>query len=284
MTEETPAEFGPLNAPGPAVPIDRSGFASPATHRAAESPAGGTFGCLAPSGDDAVLTLGSGAGMALALKHELSQSLTVIANHVHIARARLSGTDGDRDATLRSLDVAGVMTQRAIDTIRSLGALAEGHAAVRKAEYLAEIIAEIMPILLICAHEHDAELVLDVDPTDQRACDRTQIQQLILNLAGNAMEAPGNGLRRRVRIAGWPDGPNGYRMKVEDNGPGITPAVRQQLFEPLVSTKRDSMGLGLPICRMIVEAHGGRIDTGISTLGGAAFIFSLNDTVRALDE
>jgi two-component system sensor kinase FixL len=115
-----------------------------------------------------------------------------------------------------------------------------------------------------------------LDPADTAWCDRVQIQQVLINLIRNALDAPENGKRRRIEITGGPvDG--GYQLSVADNGPGVAPDMAGKLFEPLASSKPGGMGLGLSICRTLVEAHGGTLALTPSPLGGAAFAFNLAD-------
>lgn len=215
--------------------------------------------------------------LASVMAHELNQPLSAIANHLHAARVLLSREDCDTGVVQQSLDAAEALAQRAGDTIRRLRALLSRDTGYHKAEFVADVIGEIMPILSISARAGAAELLLDVDPKHQAACDRVQLQQVIFNLVRNALEAPPSGTRRQIRISGQSLGQGAYSIAIEDNGPGVAPEILGRLFDPLVSTKPDGMGLGLSICRTIVEAHGGKINSAESALGGAAFVFSLNE-------
>ena len=219
--------------------------------------------------------------MVSVLAHELSQPLSAIANTVHGARHLMAQEGFQIDCGVKAAEATEVEALRAIDVIRRLKAILARDKGYHDSAHVAEVIGEILPILEIRARELDADLVLDVAPDDQTACDRVQLQQLVVNLVRNAMEAPANGVRRQVRISGRSLGSGAYTITVEDNGPGIAAEVEQRLFDPLVSTKADGMGLGLSICRTIVEAHRGRIRSATSALGGAAFIVSLNDAGAA---
>ena len=215
--------------------------------------------------------------MASMLAHELNQPLSAIANHLHGARSLLACENADLEAIGQSLDAADGQAQRAGDTIRRLRALMSRDTGYHKPEFVAEVIGEIMPILNISAREVDAELELCIDPKHQTDCDRVQLQQLVVNLVRNAIEAPASGVPRQVRVSGKCLGRGAYSIAVEDNGPGIAPEMRDHLFTPLASTKAEGMGLGLSICRTIVEAHGGKIESVKSELGGAGFVFSLSE-------
>ena len=215
--------------------------------------------------------------MASMLAHELNQPLSAIANHLHAAEVLLTRSDPDASAARRSIAAAEAQAQRAGETIRRLRALMSRDTSYHKAEVVADVVGEIMPILNIGAREMEAEVTLDIHPDHRTDCDRVQLQQLIFNLVRNAIEAPATGNRREVRISGQCLGRGAYRILVEDNGPGLAPEIRDHLFDPLASTKPDGMGLGLSICRTIVEAHGGTIEAIDSRLGGAGFAFSLNE-------
>jgi two-component system sensor kinase FixL len=216
--------------------------------------------------------------MASMLAHELNQPLSAIANHLHAADVILSRATPDPEAARRSIASAQGQAQRAGETIRRLRALMSRDTAYHRSEAVAEVIGEIMPILNISAREMDAEVTLDIHPDHRTECDRVQVQQLVFNLVRNAIEAPPTDRRREIRISGRYLGHGAYRILIEDNGPGLAKDIRERLFDPLASTKPDGMGLGLSICRTIVEAHGGAISSVESALGGAAFAFSLNET------
>jgi two-component system sensor kinase FixL len=102
--------------------------------------------------------------------------------------------------------------------------------------------------------------------------DRVHIQQVLINLIRNAFEALGE--TGSVVVSAQRDGAM-LRMSVVDNGPGIAPAQQEAVFEPFVSSKATGMGLGLAICRTIVEAHGGRLWCEAAPGGGSAFYFTL---------
>lgn len=140
---------------------------------------------------------------------------------------------------------------------------------------MAEIVDEILPILNIKAREIEAIITVRIPADGWARCDRVQIQQVILNLVRNALDAPPDGQRRRVLISGGQTDQH-YRMVVEDNGPGVPGDIVGGLFEPVISTKPGGMGMGLSICRTIVEAHGGSIEHVASSLGGGGFAFTLD--------
>ena len=107
--------------------------------------------------------------------------------------------------------------------------------------------------------------------------DRVQLQQVILNLIVNAVQAMGTVARRAARVAHHDrqTEPNGVLVAVKDSGPGLAPAVVERLFDPFYTTKPDGLGMGLSICRSIIEAHGGQLWVTANQAPGAAFYFTV---------
>jgi two-component system, LuxR family, sensor kinase FixL len=214
--------------------------------------------------------------MASMVAHELNQPLSAILNFLDAAKTVVDRSETDKARALKFIRSAEGQAERASDVIRRLRSLMSRDSGFHSRANLSDVIDEILPIININARELDAEITVKMAGDSHVCCDRVQIQQLIVNLVRNALDAPPTDQRRRVLITGCALA-EGYRILVEDNGPGVADAVAPRLFDPLSSTKPGGMGLGLSICRTIVEAHDGAIEHVPSALGGAGFAFTLNN-------
>jgi two-component system sensor kinase FixL len=112
---------------------------------------------------------------------------------------------------------------------------------------------------------------------DRIFVDRIQIQQVLVNLIRNAIEAMQGSTDQRLLVYSERESGGLIRITVADSGPGLAPSVAEHLFEPFRSTKESGMGLGLSISAAIIQAHGGRIWAEQSKLGGTAFHFTIID-------
>ena len=122
---------------------------------------------------------------------------------------------------------------------------------------------------------------MQIDPThDLILADKVQIQQVLLNLFRNAIEAVAQGVRRELLVASRPSANGMVEVSVADTGTGISPDIAEQLFQPFVTTKPQGMGVGLSISRTIIEAHGGQIWTESNPGGGAIFKFTLRAVTK----
>jgi signal transduction histidine kinase len=157
--------------------------------------------------------------------------------------------------------------------------MAAGQAPEYKALALHDVIAESMLFLRHELQSKGVSVTLDLAPElPQVTGDRTQLQQVIVNLVINAVQAmeQSGTTRRSILIRTIPSNPDTVCCVIEDSGPGIDSKSTAKLFDSFFTTKDTGMGMGLPISRSIIEAHGGRIRAdNESALGGGRFIFSL---------
>lgn len=215
--------------------------------------------------------------MASTLAHELNQPLTAVANYVEAIRDMLAKPEPDDFPMIRdALDDTANEALRAGHIVRRLRDFIARGEVEKTIEKLPPLINEAAVLGLLGAREKGVEPVFDLDPyASPVLVDKVQIQQVLINLIRNAVEAMNDRPERRLVVSSRPDQPGFVRVIVADTGSGIAPAVAERLFTAFVSTKTDGMGLGLSICRTIVEANGGRIWTQPGEGGGTEFHFTL---------
>ncbi|HET9903126.1 MAG TPA: PAS domain S-box protein [Xanthobacteraceae bacterium] len=211
--------------------------------------------------------------MASTLAHELNQPLSAIANYLKGSRRILeSSADPRTRMVAEALDKAGDQALRAGEIIRRLRGFVSRGESERRVESVAKLIEEANALALVGAKEQGVRVRLRIDPdVDFVLVDKVQIQQVLLNLLRNALEAMENAPRRELTVTAANAGDGMVLMSVIDTGPGIAEEIAPELFRPFVTTKLQGMGVGLSISRTIVEAHGGRIWVEPNPEGGTIF-------------
>lgn len=220
----------------------------------------------------------SAAGtMASALAHELNQPLTAVANFVMAARALLrSDRSEDHAEAHAALAEAAEQAVRAGQIVRRLREFVARGEVEREPIGLGKLIEESAALALAGTRQHGVRMEVDLDPTVSRVfADRIQIQQVLLNLIRNAIEAMDGCERRELIISAAARNSEEVELSVVDTGPGLPADIAERLFEPFVSSKAGGLGVGLSICRTIVEAHEGRLWAEALDEGGSAFRFTL---------
>jgi two-component system sensor kinase FixL len=215
--------------------------------------------------------------MASTLAHELNQPLSAISNYLKGSRNLLEGRSDENSTTIRNaLDRAADQAMRAGQIIRRLRDLVSRGETERRAESISKLVEEASALALVGVKDRGIHVQFKFDPSvDLVLADRVQIQQVLLNLIRNAMDAMETSHERDLRIAITPIDKGYIRISVIDTGSGIAPEVAKQLFQPFVTTKRDGMGVGLSISRTIVETHAGQIWVEQNPSGGTIFHFTL---------
>lgn len=216
--------------------------------------------------------------MASTLAHEINQPLTAINNYLKGSLRILQRIEGDDAAVLRdAIGKAADQALRAGQIIRRLREFVARGESERTVESLPKLIEDASTLALIGTREGGIETVFRLDPQAVLVlADRIQIQQVLVNLIRNAIEALLDSPQpRRLEIATATREDGLVEVSVADSGSGLAPEVARTLFQPFVTTKRKGMGLGLSICRTIVEAHGGRISADRRDGGGTVFRFTL---------
>ena len=218
--------------------------------------------------------------MASTLAHELNQPLGAISNYAKGCKRLLARPDPDNVAkALEVFDKAAEQALRAGQIIRRLREFVARGEAEKRAEPVARLIEEASALALVGAREQGLVARVALDPrVGSVLADRVQVQQVLVNLMRNAREAMQQSDRREITVEARPVGPDVIEIAVSDTGPGIADSVADRLFQPFVTTKRSGMGVGLSICRTIVEAHGGRLNVERNGAGGATFRLTLQAT------
>jgi signal transduction histidine kinase len=220
--------------------------------------------------------------MAAALAHELNQPLTAAINSVNAAR-RLIGRNNlqqSHDKVSEIMNEAVAQTLRAGQIIRRMHDFLTRGDAEKRVEDVVSMIEDAGELALTGVKNIGVKVRFCFDPNASRVLvDRIQIQQVLINLMRNAVEAMAASDRREIEVRTSLLNDETIEIAVADSGPGLSREVADHLFEPFISTKRNGMGLGLSICRSIVEAHGGKLWTRSDMHSGTIFSFTLAGVV-----
>lgn len=212
--------------------------------------------------------------MASSLAHELNQPLTATTNYLTAARRFLDAGNAGRAS--ETLTKASEQTLRAGQIIKRLRDFVSRGETEKRVVPLQQLVEEASALALVGAKERGVRVEYRFDPAATNVLvDRVQIQQVLLNLLRNAIEAMEGCERRELAISTERINSELIEISVADTGPGLPPEVEARLFEPFITTKREGMGLGLSICREIVEAHGGRMSAQRPDAGGTIFRFTV---------
>jgi two-component system, LuxR family, sensor kinase FixL len=215
--------------------------------------------------------------MASALAHELNQPLSAIANYMKGSRRLLENSTDKQSGLLRdAMDKAAEQALRAGQIIRRLRDFVARGESERRVESVKKLVEEASALALVGAKDQGVRVRFQFDSAvDLVLADKVQVQQVLLNLLRNAVEAMEGSQRRELVVSTVAETDDMIAISVADSGSGITPEIMSQLFQPFVTNKRHGMGVGLSISRTIVEAHGGQIGVEPNPTGGTIFRFTL---------
>jgi signal transduction histidine kinase len=214
---------------------------------------------------------------AASLGHELRNPLSVVESSVYLVRQHLGPSVDERPNVAKHLDRITNEVQRASQTIRDLLDLARNKTPKRHVTNLRLLVdsaaeASLMPAAVIFESRVPGDLTANIDPD--------QMRQVLVNLIINACQALGG--RGHVWVDGERHDDGTAILRVRDDGPGVPGEDRRRIFDALYTTKAKGSGLGLALCRRILEAHGGSIDLespdvtgGPETTSGATFVITL---------
>jgi two-component system sensor kinase FixL len=215
--------------------------------------------------------------MATTLAHELNQPLSAIANYMKGSLRLIQEATDERSLLVReALGKAADQAMRAGQIIRRLREFVSRGESEQQLESISKLIEEASALALVGAKEMGIRVRFNFDlEHDLVLADKVQIQQVVLNLMRNAIDAMTEAKRRELTVSVTPADSGMIEVGVADTGSGITDEVAKQLFQPFFTTKVHGMGVGLSICRTIVESHGGRIGMRPNPQGGSVFYFTL---------
>jgi two-component system sensor kinase FixL len=219
-----------------------------------------------------VTTMGQTASM---LAHEINQPLSATTNYLEASRRVLEGENPSKvEKAGEMLKKASAQVYRAGEIVGRLRRFIGKQETGRGPEDVETLITDAVSLLgtLGGAARLKTEIAPDLPIV---LVDRVQIEQVLVNLSRNALEAMIGRERRDLKIAAIRQDPGMVRFSVFDTGPGLPETVSKQLFKPFVSTKPEGMGVGLSICRAILLDHGGKIWVEPNPEGGTVFHFTV---------
>ena len=220
--------------------------------------------------------------MASALAHELNQPLAAISNYMKGSRKLLEGsTDPNATKVESAMDRAAEQAIRAGQIIRRLRDFVARGESEKRVESLSKLIEEAGALGLAGARDQNIQLRFNLNPDfDLVLVDRVQIQQVLVNLFRNALEAMAQSPVRELAVSNTAVAEDMIEVSVSDTGSGFPDDVKANLFQTFFTTKETGMGMGLSISRSIIEAHGGRMWAESNAAGGATFRFTLSAASR----
>jgi two-component system sensor kinase FixL len=216
--------------------------------------------------------------LAASLAHELNQPLTAILSNAQAALRFLSSKPAAVEEVTEILDDIVKDNKRAGEVIRRMRALVKKEELEFARLDLEALIRDVMALVHSDAILHNVRISLRLDNNlPQVAGDRVQLQQVVLNMMLNAFDAMKDcpAREREVQLRAERDSRNFVKVAVTDHGIGLTGDKLDKIFQPFYTTKREGLGMGLSICRSIIEAHGGRLWALNNADRGATFYFTL---------
>lgn len=214
--------------------------------------------------------------MAAGIAHEINQPLTAISTYANACRRMLESDQFQVEQLISVLEKINVQSQRAGNIIRGMRSFAKNKRSDRNAMDCNLLIEDVARLAEVDAKNYDASISLELqDKLPPVVMDGIQIQQVIINLIRNGIEASHNLPCPQIVIKSSQVSEDHIQVSVIDQGEGIPEEKRGEVFNPFFTTKSEGLGMGLSICRSIIQAHGGDLDFRIADNGGTEFYFLL---------
>ena len=214
--------------------------------------------------------------LAASIAHELGQPLTAVMTNAYACREWLQASPANFERASSTAEKIVVESKRASEVVARVRALFRKEIDSRSFVDLNRLIRDLVRLLHDDAVRRRISVQVELDPNLPRVTvDPVQIQQVLLNLATNGMDAMAQTKRRELLIRSQRNGGKEIQIEVKDRGVGIDPAIAERIFDPFFTTKEQGIGMGLAISRTIVEAHDGRLWASPDASGGSSFQFTL---------
>jgi signal transduction histidine kinase/ABC-type uncharacterized transport system substrate-binding protein len=222
---------------------------------------------------DRIATAGE---LSASIAHEVSQPLTGISTRASAALRWLRAEKPDLERVGVSLEHIVTASHHASDIVASIRTLFKRSETLNGPVDINSLIIAVLSLLRMDLYKHDVRVRTELGPQLPPVNgDKVQLQQVLLNLIKNAIEAMHAAHPHILEIRTYQSNANAVRVSIEDTGAGIDQSDLKRIFDPLFTTKSDGMGMGLSICRSIIESHGGRIWVAPAPGGGSLFQFEL---------
>jgi C4-dicarboxylate-specific signal transduction histidine kinase len=216
--------------------------------------------------------------MATTLAHELNQPLAAIMNYLNVGLRLIDDPAQHGDRLGEAIRYARAQAEHAAAVIARIREFVRAREPKLARHALGDLVKAVLDLLVLEAERHRVDVTVDISGNlPDVEVDRVMVEQVLLNLIKNAIEAmrESPSRQRKLSIGARLNLDEAIEVRVADRGCGLSPTQAEQLFTPFFTTKPDGLGVGLSICRSIIEYHGGRLFFENNPEGGSVFAFTL---------